>query len=37
MYNRLFEHLNDNNILVEEEIEFRKNLTTEKAIYELIN
>lgn len=37
MYNRLFGHLNDNNILVEEGIRFRKILTTEKAIYELMN
>jgi hypothetical protein len=32
-YFRLFGHLNDN-IFVEEEIGFRKNLKTEKAIYE---
>jgi hypothetical protein len=37
MYNRLFRHLNDNNILVEEQFGFRKNLTTKKANYELFN
>jgi hypothetical protein len=30
------EHLNSNNILVKEQFGFRKNLTTEKANYELI-
>ena len=37
MYNRLLGHLNDNNILAEEQFGFIKNLTTEKATYELIN
>jgi hypothetical protein len=35
--NRLREHLNSNNILVKEQFGCRKNLTTEKATYELIN
>ena len=30
-------HLNYNNMLVQEQFGFRKNLTTEKATYELIN
>jgi len=33
----LLGHLNDKNRLPEEIFGFRKNLTTEKAIYELIN
>jgi hypothetical protein len=37
MYNRLLEHLNNNNILVKEQFGFRKNLTTEKATYESSN
>ncbi|PNF17558.1 hypothetical protein B7P43_G15556, partial [Cryptotermes secundus] len=37
MYNRLLEHLNSNNILVKEQFGFRKDLTTEKATYELTN
>ena len=36
MYNRLLRHLNDK-ILVEEQFRFRRNITTEKATYELIN
>jgi len=34
---RLLGHLNDNNRLPEEKFGFGENLTTEKAIYELIN
>jgi hypothetical protein len=34
---RLLGHFNDKNRLPEEKFEFRKNLTTEKASYELIN
>ena len=34
---RLLGHLNDNNRLPEEKFGFRKNLTTEKATYELNN
>jgi hypothetical protein len=37
MYNRLLEHLNNNNIFAKEQFGFRKNLTTEKATYELSN
>jgi hypothetical protein len=37
IFNRLLEHLNCNNILVKEQFGFRKDLTTEKATYELIN
>jgi hypothetical protein len=37
MYNKLLGHSNDSNILVEEQSGFRKNLTTEKATYELNN
>jgi Reverse transcriptase (RNA-dependent DNA polymerase). len=37
MYNILCGHLYSNNILVEEQFGFKKNLTTEKATYELIN
>ena len=37
MYNKLLGPLNNNNILAEEQSGFRKNLTTEKATYELIN
>lgn len=37
MYNKLLGHLNDSNILVEEQFGFRKNLATEKATYELNN
>jgi hypothetical protein len=37
VYNRLFEHLNCNNVLVKEQFGFRKNPTTEKVTYELIN
>jgi hypothetical protein len=37
MYNRLLEHLNNNDILAKEQFGFRKNLTTEKAISELSN
>ena len=33
---RLLGHLNDNNRLPEEKFGFRKNLTTEKATYEVI-
>jgi hypothetical protein len=36
MHNRLLEHLN-NDILVKEQFGFRKNLTIEKATYELGN
>jgi len=36
MYNIILRHLNDN-ILVEEQFGFRKNITTKKATYELIN
>jgi hypothetical protein len=35
IYNRLLEHLINNNILVKEQFWFRKNLKTEKATYEL--
>jgi len=37
MYNKILRHLNDSNILVKEQFEFRKNLTTEKATHELSN
>jgi hypothetical protein len=37
IYNRLLEHLNSNNIFVEEQFRFRKEFTTEKASYEIIN
>jgi hypothetical protein len=37
MYNRLLRCLNNTNILVEELFGCRKNLTTQKAIHELIN
>jgi hypothetical protein len=37
IYNRLLEHLNSNNILFKEQFGFRKDLTTKKATYELIN
>jgi hypothetical protein len=37
MYNKLLEHLNNNNILVKKQFGFRKNLTTVKATYELSN
>jgi len=37
MYNRLLGHLNNNNILVEEQFGFIKNLRTIKETYELIN
>ena len=37
MYNKTLGHLNDSNILVEEQFGFKKNLTTEKATYELSN
>jgi hypothetical protein len=37
MYNPPLGHLNYNNILVEEQFGFRKNLTTVKATHELIN
>jgi hypothetical protein len=37
IYNRLLEHLYYNNMLVTEQFGRRKNLTTEKATYELIN
>jgi hypothetical protein len=37
MYNPPLGHLNYNNIVAEEQCGFRKNLTTEKATYELIN
>jgi hypothetical protein len=37
MYNKRLEHLNNNNILVKEQFGFRKNLTTEKANFELTN
>jgi hypothetical protein len=37
MYNRILRHLNNNKILAEEQFGFRKNLTTEKATYELTN
>jgi len=36
MYNIILRQLNDN-ILVEEQFGFRKNMTTKKATYELIN
>jgi len=36
-YNRLRGHLNDYNLLVDEKIGFRKNLTTEKANCKLLN
>jgi hypothetical protein len=34
---RLIEHLNSNKIFVKEQFGFRKNLTTEEAIYKLTN
>jgi hypothetical protein len=37
MSDRLLEHLYSNNMLVKEQFGRRKNLTTEKATYELIN
>jgi hypothetical protein len=37
MYNRQLGRLNDNNILVEFQFGFMKNLTTERAICELVN
>jgi hypothetical protein len=37
MYNRLLGHLNNNNLLVQEQFGFTKNLTTGNATYELIN
>jgi hypothetical protein len=37
IYKKLLGHLNDSNILVEEQFGFRKNLTTKKATYELNN
>jgi len=37
MYNKILGHLNNSNILVEEQFGFRKNLTTEKATYKLSN
>jgi hypothetical protein len=37
IYNRLFEHVNKYNIPAKEQFGFRKNLTTEKATYELSN
>ena len=37
MYNKLLGHLNESNILIEEQFGFRKNLTTEKATYEFNN
>jgi hypothetical protein len=37
IYNRLLEHIINNTILAKEQFGFRKNLTTEKATYELSN
>ena len=37
MYNQLQEHLNKFNILTEEQFRFRKDSSTNKAIYKLIN
>jgi hypothetical protein len=37
VYSELLRHLNDSTILAEEHIQFRKNLTTEEASYELSN
>jgi hypothetical protein len=37
IYNRLLEHVINNNILAKEQFGFRKNPTTEKATYELSN
>jgi hypothetical protein len=37
MHNRLLEHLNKYDILAKEQFGFRKNLTTERATYELSN
>jgi len=37
MHNRLLGHLNNNNILVEEQFGFIKNLRTIKETYELID
>jgi hypothetical protein len=37
MYNRLLEHVINNNVLAKEQFGFRKNLTTENATYELSN
>jgi hypothetical protein len=33
IYRRLYEHLNTNNILVDEQFGFRENLSTETAIF----
>jgi hypothetical protein len=35
--NRLLEHVSKNNVLAKEQFGFRRNLTTEKATYELSN
>jgi hypothetical protein len=37
IYNRLLEHVINNNILAQEQFGFRQTLTTEKATYELSN
>ena len=37
MYNQLQEHLNKFNILAEEQFGFRKDSSTNKGIYKLIN
>jgi hypothetical protein len=37
VYSQLLRHLSYSNILAEEQIQFRKNLTTEEASYELGN
>jgi hypothetical protein len=37
MFHPLLGHSNDNNILAEEEFQFRKTITTQDASYELSN
>jgi hypothetical protein len=37
MYDRLLQHINNNNRLFEEQFEFRPKASTEKACYKLIN
>jgi hypothetical protein len=35
LYNRLIEHINNNNILVRQQLDFRKRLATDDAIFKL--
>ena len=37
IYTRLYQHINQNNILATEQYGFRNNSSTEKAFYRLIN